>query len=193
MNTKITSVVSAFLICQTQGFTMAAPPPPDVAKTVTFIFLADDKGNPRIQNDSPVANGTGFFVILENENGPGGYGYLVTAKHVLKDEKGDYFKRVFIRINDKKQGSGLIPIDLVSTGEKQNVFIHSESTVDIAVTPGWPDQNVFDFLAVPTALIKSKEDFKKSTIRPGSDVFFAGLFAPHYGGKKTLQYSGSAE
>lgn len=60
----------AFLL---KGPTMAAPPPPNIAKTVTFIFLADDKGNPRILNDAPFANGTGFFVLVPNEHGPGGY------------------------------------------------------------------------------------------------------------------------
>jgi hypothetical protein len=172
-----------WLTCLTNGLTMASPAPPEIAKTVTFIFLAGDHGAPRVQNDAPVANGTGFFVLVENENGPGGYGYLVTAKHVLKDDKGDYFRRVFVRINDKKGGSALIPIDLVSSEARQNLFIHDDPTVDIAVVPALPDLNVFDFLAIPTALIKSKEDFKKSTIAVGSDVFFAGLFAPHYGDK----------
>jgi hypothetical protein len=81
------------IACLIKGPAMATPPPSNIAKTVTFIFLADDKGDPRIQNDVPFANGTGFFVLVENENGPGGYGYLVTAKHVLKDEHGEYFKR----------------------------------------------------------------------------------------------------
>jgi hypothetical protein len=162
---------------------MAAPPPPNIAKTVTFIFLADDKGSPRIQNDAPVANGTGFFVFVENEPGPGGYGYLVTAKHVLKDENGEYFKRVFVRINDKKQGSEFIALDLTPSGTQKNIFVHDDPTVDIAVIPALPNQEIFDFLAIPTSMIKSKEDFKKSTITAGSDVFFAGLFAPHYGDK----------
>jgi hypothetical protein len=171
------------IVCLAKGYAMAAPPPPNIAKTVTFIFLADDSGAPRTQNDAPVANGTGFFVLVENENGPGGYGYVVTAKHVLKDERGEYFKRIFVRINDKKEGSGFIPIDLVPSGARQNIYVHDDPTVDIAVVPGWPDEATFDFLAIPTLLIKSKEDFKKSTITAGSDVFFAGLFAPHYGDK----------
>jgi hypothetical protein len=167
----------------TQGLAMAAPPPPEISKTVTFIFLADANGQPRIQNDVPFANGTGFFVLVENENGPGGYGYLVTAKHVLKDESGAFFKRVFVRMNDKKGSSALIGIDLEPSGDKQNLFVHSDPTVDIVVVPALPDEKLFDFLAVPTAMIKSKEDFKKSTIKAGSDVFFTGLFAPHYGDK----------
>lgn len=165
---------------------MATPPPPDVAKTVAFIFLADDNGALRLENGAPRANGTGFFIIVENDNGPGGYVYFVTAKHVLKDEKGEYFKRVLLRINDKKGGSGLLSIDLTLSGEKQNVFVHEDPTVDVAIIPGVPDENLFDYVVIPTLLIKTKEDLKKSTLRPGSDVFFTGLFAPHLGDKKNV-------
>jgi Trypsin-like peptidase domain len=173
----------ALLVLAPIGGTMATPPPPEIAKTVTFIFLADTNGVLLVRNNAPVANGTGFFVLVENENGPGGYGYLVTAKHVLRDEKGNYFPRVFVRINDKKGGSQFVSVDLVSSGEHQNLFVHKDPTVDIAVIPVLPDQHLFDFLAIPTALIKSKEDFKKSTIAAGSDVFFVGLFVAHYGDK----------
>jgi len=40
--------------------TVAAPPPPNISKTVTFIFLADDNGGLRMQNNTPFANGTGW-------------------------------------------------------------------------------------------------------------------------------------
>jgi hypothetical protein len=172
-----------FIISASTESPMAAPPPADIAKTVTFIFLADDAGNLRVQNGEPVPNGTGFFVFVENQNGPGGYGYLVTAKHVLKNENGGFFRRVFIRINDKNEGSEFLALDIVPSGGQQNIFVHTDPTVDIAVIPALPDQTKFNFLAVPSSFLKSKEDFKKSTIAAGSDVFFAGLFAPHPGDK----------
>ena len=179
----VARLVISFFLCLTLGSALAAPPPPEVAKTVTFIFLSDDNGNIRVQNDTPFANGTGFFVLVANENGPRGYGYLVTAKHVLENENGEYFKRIFIRVNNKNNGSEFLAIDLVPAGSNQNVFVHSDPTVDIAVIPGMPKETLFDFLAIPSAMIKTKEEFKKSTIKPGSDVFFVGLFAPHYGDK----------
>jgi hypothetical protein len=120
-------------------------------------------------------------VLVPNENGPGGYGYLITAKHVLIDEKGQFSPRVLVRINDKNKGSAFVMLDLQTAGAKQNVFVHNDTTVDIAVIPAWPDETKFDFRAVPTEMIKTKEAFKQTTIAPGSDVFFAGLFAPHYG------------
>ena len=164
---------------------MAAPPPAEVAKTVTFIFLADDAGQPRIDPNTggPIANGTGFFVMVQNDNGSGGYGYLVTAKHVLMDATGNFFRRIFLRVNQKSGGSVFLPLDLRSSGTDKNVYTHSDDTVDIAVVPAWPDEKVFDSLAIPDSMIRSKEDFKKTTIAPGSDVFFAGLFTSYYGDK----------
>ena len=167
---------------------VAAPAPPEVAKAVTFIFLADEHGNPRIYHETlaPVVNGTGFFAVVENENGPGVYGYLVTAKHALQDEQGEYFRRVFVRINDKNNGSMFVPIDLQPTGVNQNVFTHGDPTVDIAVIPALPDEKLFDFLTVPMSMIRTKEDFKNTKIGPGSDVFFTGLFVPYYGEKANV-------
>jgi len=164
---------------------MASPVPTDLAKTVVFIFLADEIGNPRINADTnaAVANGTGFFVLVENENGPGGHCYLVTAKHVLQNEKANTLSRVFLRVNTKEKGSEYAALDLILDGAMQNVFTHSDPTVDIAVIPLLPPGDKFDFLALPSAMIKTREDFKKTTIAPGSDVFFVGLFIPHFGEK----------
>jgi hypothetical protein len=162
---------------------MATPPPREIAKVVSFIFLSNDRGEPRIDpnTNAPIPNGTGFFVLVENENGPGVYGYLVTAKHVLLDERGQFFRRVFVRVNSKENGSVLIAADLIANGQTQNIYTHADPTVDIAVIPALPDQAKFDFLALPSSMIRSKEEFQKSTIAPGSDVFFAGLFTSHYG------------
>lgn len=164
---------------------MASPPPKDIPKTVVFVFLADTEGNPLVQNGAPVANGTGFFVLVENKAGPGGWGYVVTAKHVLLDANGHFFKRVFLRVNHKTAGSGFIALDLETSGPRQSVFVHPDPTVDIAVIPALPDQS-FEFLAIPTAMIKTKDEFKASTIQPGSDVFFSGLFVPHYGETRNI-------
>jgi|SRR5665213_923574 len=168
------------------GAAQATPPPPNIAKTVSFIFLADDNGNPRINPDTagPMPNGTGFFVLVTNENGPGGYGYLVTAKHVLKNEKGEFYKRIYVRINSKSGDAQFVPLDLRATGEKKNVYLHDDASVDIAVIPAWPPETVFDVLGVPNSMIKDNDEFKKTTIVEGSDVFFVGLFAPHFGDKK---------
>jgi hypothetical protein len=178
--------VMALFMAASLETVQAAPPPPNIAKTVSFIFLADDSGNPKINPDTagPMANGTGFFVLISSENGPGLYGYLVTAKHVLKNEKGEFFKRVYLRINSKSGDAQFVPLDLVTTGEKKNVYLHDDPSVDIAVIPAWPSETTFDVLGIPSAMIKDSEEFKKTTIVEGSDVFFVELFAPHFGDKK---------
>jgi len=164
----------------------ATPPPPNIAKTVSFIFLADENGNPKINPDTagPMANGTGFFVLVANETGPGGWGYLVTAKHVLKNEKGEFYKRVYLRINTKSGDAQFVALDLIVTGEKRNVYLHNDPSVDIAVIPAWPPETIFDVLGISNTMIKDSEEFKKTTIVEGSDVFFVGLFVPHFGDKK---------
>lgn len=60
----------ACIACLIKGPAMAAPPPPNIAKTVTFIFLANDQGGPQIKNDAPVANGTGFLYSLRTSMVP---------------------------------------------------------------------------------------------------------------------------
>lgn len=72
----------------------------------------------------------------------------------------------------------------MAAGAAKNIFAHADPTVDVAVIPAFPSLEVFDFLGIPIGIIKSKEEFKKGTITTGSDVFFCGLFAPHYGEKK---------
>jgi hypothetical protein len=88
-----------------------------------------------------------------------------------------------LNINNKNSGSEFLAANLLTDGLNQNLFVHSDPTVDIAVIPAWPDETKFDFRAVPMDMIKTKEAFKQTTIAPGSDVFFAGLFVPHVGDK----------
>jgi hypothetical protein len=70
----------------------------DIKKVVTFIFPADPKTGDllRDKTNNPIPYGTGFFVAVKNDIGNGNYFYLVTAKHVLKDEKGNDFARVYL-------------------------------------------------------------------------------------------------
>ena len=113
---------------------------PDIGKVVTFIFTADNLGNlnrdPRTKNLTPY--GTGFFVLVKNEaGGPGGYGYLVTDKHVLKDPQGNDFSRVYVRVNQLEGDAAFAPLDLVENGQSR-VYTHPDPTVDLAVIPALP-------------------------------------------------------
>jgi hypothetical protein len=124
--------------------------------------------------------GTGFFVGVKNDTGKLIYGYLVTAKHVLKDENGNDFARVFLRLDLLKGDAAFIPIDLIQSGHRV-VYTHPDPSVDIAVVPMLPSQSLFDFKILPDDMLSTKATFSQYDIAEGSDVFFVGLFATYYG------------
>jgi len=161
---------------------IAATIPPDIKKAVTFIFLSDAQGNllRDQKTNNPVAYGTGFFVVVKNENGDGLYGYLVTAKHVLKAPDGTDFTRIFLRLNKLKGDAEFIPLDLIQEGHSA-VYTHSDPTVDIAVVPAFPNQTLFDFKVITDDMLTDKTSFSQLNIGEGSEVFFAGLFTNYYG------------
>jgi hypothetical protein len=161
------------------GIVMAAPVPSEIKSVVAFIFITNVEGK-------LIPNGTGFFVGVKNPSTPNSFSvYLVTAKHVLyKPKTTDFFDKVFVRLNKKEGGSQIGSIPLIATGDQRNVFMHSDSSVDIAVIPFLPDQNKFDFKFLPDDMITTKETYKELKIREGSDVFFTGLFTPYPGAER---------
>lgn len=126
----------------------------DLKKAVTFIFRADAHGDllrdPKPEN--PVPYGTGFLVGVKNDTGKGLYGYLVTAKHVLKDQNGTDFSKVYLRLNTWNGDAHFIPLDLIQNSQSV-VYIHSDPTVDIAVVPFLPNPTVFDFKVLPAEML----------------------------------------
>src|ERR1035437_2432827 len=103
---------------------------PDIKKAVTFIFFADAQGNllrdPK--TNLPIPDGTGFFVVV-NTDPPSTsvYGYLVTAKHVLRDPIGGaFYKRIYVRLNPLNgEDAKYVSVDLNQNGVK-NLFLHSD-------------------------------------------------------------------
>lgn len=147
----------------------------EIKKCVTFIFVKDSEGR-------AVPNGTGFFVRVPNETKPNMYNfYLVTAKHILQDESGEYLSSIMIRLNRIDEGSELIELPLAAAGK---IFVHSDQDVDIACFGCLPDSKSFDFRCVGNDLIGTKELVKKSEIGEGDEVFFCGLFTSHIGQEK---------
>lgn len=161
------------------GIAMAAPIPSEVKSVVVFIFVASGDGK-------LIPNGTGFLVGVKNPSNPKFFSvYLVTAKHVLcRPNSPVFFEKVFVRLNKKGGGSQIDAIPLITDGEKQNVFTHNESSVDIAVIPFLPDQEQFDFKFLPDDMITTKTAYKELNIREGSDVFFTGLFTAYPGAER---------
>jgi hypothetical protein len=157
----------------------AAPIPTDIKKVVVFIYYPD---NPT--NASP--DGTGFLVTVPAVNDTNiAFGYLVTARHVLRPSTNNWLPGVFVRLNQRDGTSIQIPLPLVTSGPNKNVFTHDDPTVDIAVVPFFPQPFTnFDCLFLPVKLVTSEADFKSLNIHEGSDVFFTGMFIPHLGEKR---------
>jgi hypothetical protein len=154
----------------------AQPIPQEVKSTIAFIFVPDTSGK-------LVPNGTGFFVGVKDTSTSNSYSvYLVTAKHVLlTDDNETFFPSVFVRLNRKVGDAEILRLDLSSSGNRKNVFVHPDSTIDIAVIPALPDQKVFDFKFLPNEYLTTKDEFVRMKIREGSEIFFTGLFIPHIG------------
>jgi hypothetical protein len=111
--------------------------------------------------------------------------YLITAKHVIsKPNSTEFFDKVFLRLNKKEGGSAILALPIVYDGNNKTVFCHSDPSVDIAVIPCLPDQNVFDFKFLPDDMITTTVEYKDLKIREGSEVFFTGLFSPYLGAEK---------
>jgi hypothetical protein len=154
----------------------AQPIPAEVKSTVAFIYVVDNKGQ-------PVPNGTGFFVGVKDTSRPDTYSvYLVTAKHVLQlEDRKTFFKTIYVRLNRNVGDAEFLRLDLNLAGKSKNVFVHTDTTADIAVIPVLPDQTKYDFKILTDEYLTSKEDFANLKITEGSEIFFTGLFIPHTG------------
>ncbi len=149
---------------------MASVIPKDVKKTVCFIFI-------KHPTKGIVPNGTGFIVAIKQADDLY-FHYLVTAKHVLIDEQTkQYFNVVYVRFNKIDGPADLAEVPLT----KLKIWVHPEPEVDIAVIPCLPDPKIYDYRSIPPDLIVTKEKFKEEDITEGDEVFFIGLFTPHFG------------
>ena len=165
-----------FLFC---GKGIAGPPiPPEIKSVVCFVFIEKDA--------KLVPNGTAFFVAIKNPSKPTlSNGYLVTARHVLyKPDTTEFLDNVYVRLNKIDGGSEVNTIPIQTKGSNQTVFLHSDTSVDLAVIPFFPDQTKYDFKFLQEEFITTKDDYTNLKIREGSDVFFTGLFAPFIGAEK---------
>lgn len=161
------------------GLLLALPPwpaagevspavPALIKEAVTFVFLKGEKG-------AYLPLGTAFFVGLEEEQPHRGYGYLVTAKHVLQDPARRFFPSVFIRLNKRAGGAEIIEIPLRGS-DAPPVYQHPDADVDLAVIPMLPNQDRYSFKFVPQEMLLPQERYKDAPLREGEEVFFAGLF-----------------
>jgi hypothetical protein len=135
-----------------------------VKQCVSFIFNEKSSGE-----KNPI--GTGFFVSIGSEHG--NPVYFVTAKHVLQKDSGEFYDKIFLRLNSKETGfAGYIDLNLT----KYVVLTHSDESVDLAATLLYPNPNFFDYRLITQDYFANSTILKKKNIREGSNVFFPGLF-----------------
>lgn len=173
-------IMIALIVFWSVSSLIAQPIPSQVKSTVSFIYLLNDKGEYE-------ANGTGFFIgARKNPSDSVYYVNLVTAKHVLKPDinKKEFYKTVFVRLNKKVGEPEYLRLDLYPEGKNKNVFVHADTSVDIAVIPALPDDKIYDFVFMPDDIMTTKDDFKTLKITEGSNVFFTGMFTPYTGEHK---------
>lgn len=156
----------------------AEPIPLEVKKIVTFIYYANSP-----TNFSP--DGTGFFVSINgSKNTNSLFGYLVTARHVLRPTENNWLPFIFVRLNHPDGTSEMAFQQLTTSGPNKNVFTHDDPTVDVAVVPLLPQPVAnYDCKYLPPSFLTSEMDFKNLNIHEGSDVFFTGMFLQHLGEK----------
>jgi hypothetical protein len=169
-------VVIAFLFTRLTA-TAATSVPAELQKIVVFIFASDDTVHPE-----PL--GTGFFVSVQDTSM-----YLVTSAHVLQEKTtGRYYKTIWLRVNTLQGGVNFSRLDLNAAlppfrQEDKNIFLHANSSVDLAVIPVWLNSADLDIKTLPAEkfIPKSKGEFSDLKISIGSDVFFTGLFTDFIG------------
>jgi len=144
-----------------------------IKKCVTFIGTGEEKDFN--------SKGTGFFIAVPVEGRESKItGYFVTAKHVIQDNNGQFFLSITLRLNTLVGSLNYSKIDL----QNAKIYTHNDQTVDIAVIPLRPKENIIEFKMIPSKMICTKEMISKNEIREGVNVFFAGLFTSYFGQKR---------
>lgn len=85
-------------------------------------------------------------------------------------------------MNTRDSLSQKVVFSLNAEDPNKNIFVHKDSTVDIAVIPWFPNQEEFDFKIIPEDYFKNKSDF--NNITEGTEVFFTGMFTPYLGDRR---------
>jgi hypothetical protein len=150
----------------------------EIKSCVSFIYLPNAKGE-------LVPNGTGFFVSIDDTIRDQSYVYTITSKHVLWDTATKAFvPNAWLRLNTKAGDADFVRQPMRTTGDLKNVFVHTDSTVDLVAVLGIPNPEKYSFTTIPSELIRTGHDIKSLGLGEGTDVFFPALFVPHIGEHK---------
>jgi hypothetical protein len=194
------------------GATQPQPPPPTqvppmtlMKKSVVFIqgtyprrspadHCVDPNGN---ASDTCTITGTGFLLFYPDDRvgKDGGFSYLVTNKHMVREPgldgtlgKGKFLPTISARINTRKplqEGGvsftfGPVPV----TYQSGDLFAFVEATdphVDLAIMPISLNPESLDYFMIQPMLFATEEVINDKHLDESDSVIFAGLFAPYIG------------
>lgn len=138
-----------------------------IKKCVTFIFIFKD--------GKYIPLGTVFFVGIKMTEK---YTvYLVTAKHILQSENGDFYNEIFLRLNTYENVAKMERCCF----EPSDLLIHHDNNVDIICIPCTPDSNIFDYKFISESYFTDERMLDEKGITEGTDIFYAVLFFNYYG------------
>jgi hypothetical protein len=147
--------------------------PDEVRKCVVFLLFLNKNQKFRFA-------GTGFFVGVRV--GFVSFIYLVTAKHVIAGiGQKSIDNKVYIRINDKQGNNQIVASDIGDWGEHPD-----DSSVDVSILKWAPQQQIFDYLVVPTEIVATDDVIKSNSIGLGDEVFVTGLFVSRFGERRNI-------
>jgi len=122
-------------------------------------------------------SGTGFFVGVKDDRVPKlVFGYPVTNRHVvqpgIEHQNPCNVLNYSLRMNLKKStangSSQIIPI-----GPGAHWTFSDDPSVDLAVTPMLPTQDIFDYELIPTTEMATQDLMKAEQIAEGDAVEFS--------------------
>ncbi|MBV8751624.1 MAG: trypsin-like peptidase domain-containing protein [Hyphomicrobiales bacterium] len=159
-------------------------------KTVAFAFgtVHLPKGDGTLVT-TKMPLGTVFFVYYPDSRlgTDRGFGYVVTAKHVLKDGDGRYLKEISIRVNLKnsQEQDGVTNIDGIPVSDERGdlIWFHDakDEAIDVAAFPLLPNENKVDFKTIPVSMFAEEPILREFKVSEGDAVYFIGLMAQYYG------------
>lgn len=155
---------------------MAKVIPPDLKKTIGFIFIETPQG--------PMPIGTGFFVKVQGD-ADSSYVYFVTAKHVVHGHT-----EVSVRLNTRdwdpaSPEPGMVFTKLpVKDAQGDLVWAtHPDPAIDLAVFPGSPGEAA-EFRTIGMEMFVTREFIAQERVTEGDEIFFVGLLPQYYGTKR---------
>lgn len=149
--------------------------PDQIRKCAVFVACRDKNGN-------VVPRGTAFQVLLPLA-GDYNFGYLVTAKHVIKKVQATSADdKVLLRVNTPEGGNTYVETDV-----SEWRFHPDDESVDVAILPLRLANQGLETLGIPVeGMAVTPEIIEAYDIGAGDEVFITGLFANHYGEHRNL-------